>query len=779
MTLRADKAILSVLALATALSVSGVAGAQPYPRNYADEPWSERSAPLGEGQQQLLEQDQEQPQERFRDQDQEPLQDPQQDPQQEPRPDQPHDGRRWQDQPEDQRPWREQDQAPDQNQHGGEHPDTPYERPESQQPPENQQQPDSQNRPDSEDQSDAQDQSGAQERPDETEVTDNNLEPQFITLYEEHAPEPVTATAQGASGQVQTEVAGPVQPSGGLAGVAPLAVAPANLGPAQPSAAPAGDATDITASISPAPAAGDALRSSDAMRPAAPADDFPTLPAPPAVDAANAMQADAIVVRARALLEAPVTYAGSRLDAAQQAGVRKFYAERAAPLWLDQGQWTPAARAVQGVLERAWEDGLEPADYPAPDLRADPEAVDILAAADVRQSINAVKYARDASGGRLDLPRLSRHITSKPALPASADVLTRLASAAATGTDVATLLRDHNPKHAGYLSLRQKLVALRAARPPEPPMAMVPEGPVLRVGMSDPRVALVRSRLGLTPADDVSYDAKLAAAVAEFQRRRGLKPTGRLTRQTVVTMAGNNLPSAQDESALIVNMERWRWLPRDLGSSYIFVNVPEYRMRLVRDGSLAYETRIVVGKAETPTPIFSDIMQYAVINPYWNVPPSILKKEFLPGLARDPGYAAKRGYEVIRRGNAIHVRQPPGERNSLGHIKFMFPNDHAVYLHDTPSRALFGRDKRAFSHGCVRVDQPLRFGELVLGPQWPQSRIKRLIGRGERTVRLKEPLPIHLAYFTTSIDQQGVLHSREDIYGIDARMRVALERLRR
>lgn len=561
---------------------------------------------------------------------------------------------------------------------------------------------------------------------------------------------------------------------------------PAASRPAQapgPLQTPRGDPADVTSSIGPAPATTDTPTSDDAMRPvlAAPVvgeqnspQALPGVNDPIVAAPAGDVLASAVMDQARAMLEQPSTFTGSRLDVTQQAQVRAFYAARATPLWLVNGEWAPAAKAAQDKFALAWEEGLEPADYPAPLLRDHNGAPGFLAAAEINQSINAVKYARDASGGRLDLPRLSRHITPTLTLPASTDVLATLASDILAGQDIGARLGGYNPLHSGYVALRDRLIRIRAARPPEPPVARVPEGPVLRVGMSDPRVTLVRSRLGLTPSDDVAYDQGLAAAVAEFQRSRGLKPTGRLTRQTVIAMAGDGLPAAQDETALVVNMERWRWLPRELGPDYIFVNIPEYSMRVVRDGALAHEARIVVGKAQTPTPVFSDMMQYAVINPYWNVPPSIMKKEFLPGLARDPNYATKRGYEVIRRGNNIHVRQPPGERNALGHIKFMFPNDHAVYLHDTPSRALFGKDRRAFSHGCVRVDNPMKFAELLLGPQWPQSRIRKLIGRGERTVRLPTQMPVHLAYFTASVDQSGVLHSREDIYGIDQRMRAAL-----
>lgn len=167
-------------------------------------------------------------------------------------------------------------------------------------------------------------------------------------------------------------------------------------------------------------------------------------------------------------------------------------------------------------------------------------------------------------------------------------------------------------------------------------------------------------------------------------------------------------------------------------------------------------------------------MEYAVVNPSWNVPPSILKNEFLPGLARDPNYAARRGYEVIYRNGQVAVRQPPGERNALGFVKFMFPNNHAVYLHDTPNRSLFAGSQRALSHGCVRVDDPFRFADAVLPPAWSSERLKKLIGKGERTIRLAEKLPVHLAYFTAYTDDSGSFRTLPDLYGYDQRMKIAL-----
>jgi murein L,D-transpeptidase YcbB/YkuD len=223
-------------------------------------------------------------------------------------------------------------------------------------------------------------------------------------------------------------------------------------------------------------------------------------------------------------------------------------------------------------------------------------------------------------------------------------------------------------------------------------------------------------------------------------------------------------------------MERWRWLPPELGERYILVNVPEFTLRYINNGELAHQARVVVGKPTSPTPIFSGEMKFLVVNPSWYIPPSILKKEFLPKLAYDPLYAERQGYVVVRNGDQISIRQPPGERNALGRIKFMFPNRHSVYLHDTPSRSLFAKSERAFSHGCVRVDQPFRLAEYVLNDKgaWPEKRIEKLIGGAERTINLSRQLPVHLAYFTLAADPDGTLHRFGDIYGLDGRLEAVL-----
>jgi murein L,D-transpeptidase YcbB/YkuD len=292
-------------------------------------------------------------------------------------------------------------------------------------------------------------------------------------------------------------------------------------------------------------------------------------------------------------------------------------------------------------------------------------------------------------------------------------------------------------------------------------------------------VPLIRSRFGLDGAQDAGgeelvYDSRVATAVADFQRGAGLPASGTLTARTIAALSGGD--PAQLEAEIVSNMERWRWLPRDLGADRIEVNIPDYALKVTRGGEIVHRARVVVGKPQTQTPVFSDAMRFLVVNPSWHVPQSIVRKEMLPKLASDPTYLSRQGYEVIQQKGQTFVRQPPGERNALGRVKFMFPNEHSVYLHDTPSRHLFAHAKRAYSHGCVRVDQPFAFAETVLGREegWSEDRLKKMIGDKERTVRLSTPLPIHIQYFTVSVEESGQLRVRDDIYGHSRKLRAAL-----
>jgi murein L,D-transpeptidase YcbB/YkuD len=469
-----------------------------------------------------------------------------------------------------------------------------------------------------------------------------------------------------------------------------------------------------------------------------------------------------------------------RLTSKDRDAIRSFYEARAyKPIWIADGVWTEAAKAVSARLAAAGEDGLDARAYTVPNLGEKPDEKSV-ADADLRLSAAAVLYARDARGGRVNLASISRLITPHLDLPAGNEVLTKLNDA---GAKAGEALQGYNPATPGYLALKARLAALRGPAAAAVKPLRLPAGPALHVGMRDARVPLLRAHFGLAarpagtldraPGEPEEYDSAVADAVAKFQRSRGLPGNGVLNVQTVLALAdaGRSARPTGSEAELIVNMERWRWLPGDLGSDYILVNVPEYRLRAYRGGILRDEARVIVGKPESRTPLFSGMMEYAVVNPSWFVPPSILKT-MAPKLA---GYGGKTwgGYEVVRRGGHISLRQPPGERNALGFIKFMFPNQHAVYLHDTPNRSLFSASKRDFSHGCVRVDDPFRLADVVL-PNWSEDRLKKLIGKGERTIRLPEKLPVHLAYFTAYVDDGGTFRTLPDLYGYDAPMRAAL-----
>ncbi|SDH23131.1 MULTISPECIES: L,D-transpeptidase family protein [Bosea] len=447
--------------------------------------------------------------------------------------------------------------------------------------------------------------------------------------------------------------------------------------------------------------------------------------------------------------------------------VAAYQANENRPFWVGSKGWNEAGKLIATQLGRAAEDGLRPNDYPLPVFEASDKAR--LAEADIRLSALAVLYARDARGGRLNPRQLSKLITPTLYLPSATEVLSELAGAA----DADAVLAAYNPPHEQYRRLKAKLAEMREHLD-DTPLVRIPAGPPLKLGMRDERVALVRARLGLGPSEEPVFDRSTALALADFQKKAGLPANGILSERTLAALG--KPASARGEEDIIAQMERWRWLPPDLGTDHIIANVPEMRVRVIRSGKVVHETRAIIGKPDSATPIFSHKMDHVIVNPSWYVPPSILKKEFLPGLAADPNYAAKRGYIVTRtKSGGISVRQPPGERNALGWIKFMFPNEHAVYLHDTPNRRLFAGERRALSHGCVRVENPFALADQVLGPEWTHERLKRLIGKGERRINLPQPLPIHLVYNTIVVGDHGQIHRFDDVYGFHRLVRQALE----
>ncbi len=450
--------------------------------------------------------------------------------------------------------------------------------------------------------------------------------------------------------------------------------------------------------------------------------------------------------------------------------IAAYYAARDyAPLWVKGGKPITAVDGIKARLALAGDDGLNLAGIPQADFSGDS---DHLAAAEIAFSEEIVAYGRQASGVRIDPQDINPLIGTKPDVAAPGLILGTVAAAELDG---GKMLQSFNPQQNPYLALRAKLIALRPQSRDSVASRSIPPGPSLKLGMTDPRVPLIRARFGLDVVqgdEDLIYDPQVAAAVADFQKANGLRPSGIFTPRTWASLAAEHKPDVANE--IIANMEVWRWMPRNLGQSRIDVNIPDFEVRVVRDGAVVLANRVVVGKPSTPTPVFSNTMKFVIVNPYWNVPPSILRKEMLPHLARDPYYLQRMGFEAFYYHGHLMVRQPPGEKNALGQIKFMFPNQYSVYLHDTPQRRLFAETKRAFSHGCVRVDQPFDFAETILGPKWPQERIKRLIGGKERYVFLPTPLPIHIEYFTAYVDDDGHLLLRNDIYGYEHLIEQAL-----
>jgi murein L,D-transpeptidase YcbB/YkuD len=510
--------------------------------------------------------------------------------------------------------------------------------------------------------------------------------------------------------------------------------------------------------------------------------------------------------RLRALLEpARVKY---RLKPAEvDAFVAAYTVRDFRPLWLVESgadvTLSAKAEALAVVLGGADQDGLDPLRLLAalPQVRKGAIAAEKRAEVEVQTSLAAFLYARDARGGRLDPSRLSALMTPKLDIPSPGEVLERLALVEPRALE--GVLTSYQPQHAGYKALRKSLAKLReelsapvltgsvagadgAPHPTGTLPASWMEGAPLAFDKADPRVPMLRLRLGLATSASNVYDDELREAVKAFQRANELTPNARITPKTRAALEDAKSPLTLADrkpdrhallNATITNMERWRWLPGDLGKFHVFVNVPDFQLKVVADNAVVHQTRVIVGKPQTQTPIFSDEMEHMIVNPSWGVPASILKKEFLPKMATDPDYAARRGFQVVRSGNSISIRQPPGERNALGFIKFIFPNQHAVYLHDTPNRNLFGSDVRAFSHGCVRVDKPFALAERLLAPSTGQSeqQLRGMIGRGERMIKLTEKIPVHLTYFTVFVDESGVVQQRRDLYGHDARVKSALQ----
>ena len=352
----------------------------------------------------------------------------------------------------------------------------------------------------------------------------------------------------------------------------------------------------------------------------------------------------------------------------------------------------------------------------------------------------------------------------------------------AKAKDAAAALDSLNPPQPQYKALKAKLAELRkGAADVEKPM--IPPGPVLKYskdkkGQRGPDGGPARAgaaRVVQPQGARRRHQLRQGAGRHDRQVPEGASastPTGQLTQATLDAINGPKREKTVD--IIIANMERWRWMPRDLGETYVMVNIPDYTLRVVHDGKLVWKTKVVVGQPGKPTPLLSAEMKFITVNPTWNVPPSIIQNEYLPALQQDPQAMDRIGLKVEQNPDGtVRIYQPPGDRNALGRIRFNFPNKFLVYQHDTPDKYLFAHDKRAYSHGCMRVENPLKYGEVLLGLALPNEhytadRLQKMFGGSEININFPTGIPDHLTYQTAFVDDAGKLQIRDDVYGRDA-----------
>jgi L,D-transpeptidase YcbB len=471
---------------------------------------------------------------------------------------------------------------------------------------------------------------------------------------------------------------------------------------------------------------------------------------------------------------------------AERTTVEKFYTARDfAPVWTQGGKLTDSAKGVVARLKDAASDGLNPSDYSIPDFAA-ATSPDALADSDLKLTASMLDYARHAQSGRMHWSQVSGDIQYPEHPTDPAEVLANVASA----KDASLALDGYNPPHKLYRALKKKLAELRGQG--DGPVIQIADGPMLKftparaknqpaVEVEDDRVPQLRAKLGIAEnPDDRHYDAKVAEAVRKFQASVELKPTGVLDDRTIKAI--NSPKRDRQIDTVIVNMERWRWLPRDLGApaignAYVILNIPDYTLKVMQNGAQVWTTRVVTGQPGIhATPLLTETMKFITVNPTWNVPPSIIYNEYLPALQQDPTVLERMGLKLEHnRDGSIHISQPPGERNALGRIRFNFPNKFLVYQHDTPDKNLFAKEDRAFSHGCMRVQNPDQYASVLLNITEPNAhytpeKIKSMYGSSEIDLKFPTPIPVNITYQTAFVDDDGNLQLRKDVYGRDANM---------
>lgn len=499
---------------------------------------------------------------------------------------------------------------------------------------------------------------------------------------------------------------------------------------------------------------------------------------------------------------------GVRLTVAPEVGeaLLEYYGENHDFVWVDGTAANADAWAAIAVLEQADTVGLSPKDYA---LEIPEDGFDMTRMADrqrelimfeMNMSARVLAYVLDATRGRIDPNRLSGYHDFK-----RKDVdLTSAMSNLASTSDAGRYLRGSSPANPQFEALVAELAKLRAEETKD--AIVIAKGTFLRPGTNNPElvniVAAIRERgsdkllvdhgltlyqFGIDPSQD--YTDELVSLVRDFQRENDLVVDGIVGQKTIAKLVDETNEDKVEKIELA--MERLRWLPRDLGNQHVFINQPAYRATYVKDGKDALSMRAIVGKRSNQTSFFQDEIETVEYNPYWGVPRSIIVNEMLPKLRRDSSYLDRQGYELTdRRGRRVSsrninwyqvgpnnipvdVRQPPGAKNALGELKIMFPNKHAIYMHDTPSRELFEKETRAFSHGCVRLQDPWGMAAAVLGTS--TDHVNQQIAKGHN---LSEPvsgnIPVYVSYFTAWPDSDGAVGYFEDMYGRDAHLAKAI-----
>jgi len=455
--------------------------------------------------------------------------------------------------------------------------------------------------------------------------------------------------------------------------------------------------------------------------------------------------------------------------------VSRFYEKRGfQAVWTGPSQLNSSGEGVMRALARADEDGLNPEDYVPSALAGlasqhTPQATTDL---EVLLSLAVVRFARDLGWGITVPSEVDRH-NSYDVRPFDAETV--LCEVVAAG-DPGETLRHFAPPSFVYGLVKRALAELRARRD-KGGWTVATDGPTLRKGDKGPRVAALRAilaergDLASGPPSDV-FDDALVDGLKRFQDRHGLDADG-VYGKKVVSEA--NVPLSTRIQQVRLGLERLRWLPRTSTGRRIAVNLADFKTYVFDDDRVTFETRSVVGKLYHETPMFTGRMTYLVINPYWNVPVSIMRSELLPKAKADPEYLARNHFEY----DGTSMRQLPGPSNSLGRFKFMFPNPHNIYLHDTPARALFNEADRAFSHGCVRLEKPAELAALLLGDQgWTAERIRAAVETGvETVVTLEKPIPVYISYITAFLGADELMHYRRDVYGRDQKLVAALQQV--